>query len=176
MYKKSNYEFNVQLFYKKKQEYIRSLSNKVKYTNPNVPLEADDLILFSFYKLLESENKLEYFGNLSLDENFNIESYFSRKIWNYMRTYCNVYKSKNHQVLNLSLLIDHCEENLSENYYYEDLFHFLTKEEFDVIYELKVNNLKRNQLAKKMNTTIYKLSIIEKSAKLKICRYFNINF
>ena len=93
-----------------------------------------------------------------------------------MRTYCNVYKSKNHQVLNLSLLIDHCEENLSENYYYEDLFHFLTKEEFDVIYELKVNNLKRNQLAKKMNTTIYKLSIIEKSAKLKICRYFNINF
>lgn len=93
-----------------------------------------------------------------------------------MRTYCNIYKSKNHQVLNLSLLIDHCEENLSENYYYEDLFHFLTKEEFDVIYELKVNNLKRNQLAKKMNTTIYKLSIIEKSAKLKICRYFNINF
>lgn len=93
-----------------------------------------------------------------------------------MRTYCNNYKSKNHQVLNLSLLIDHCEENLSENYYYEDLFHFLTKEEFDVIYELKVNNLKRNQLAKKMNTTIYKLSIIEKSAKLKICRYFNINF
>ena len=80
MYKKSNYEFNVQLFYKKKQEYISSLSNKVKYTNPNVPLEADDLILFSFYKLLESENKLEYFGNLSLDENFNIESYFSRKI------------------------------------------------------------------------------------------------
>lgn len=80
MYKKSNYEFNVQLFYKKKQEYIRSLSNKVKYTNPNVPLEADDLILFSFYKLLESENKLEYFGNLSLDENFNIENYFSRKI------------------------------------------------------------------------------------------------
>lgn len=93
-----------------------------------------------------------------------------------MRTYCNNYKSKNHQVLNLSLLIDHCEENLSENYYYEDLFHFLTKEEFDVIYELKVNNLKRNQLAKKMNTTIYKLSIIERSAKLKICRYFNINF
>ena len=80
MYKKSNYEFNVELFYKKKQEYIRSLSNKVKYTNPNVPLEADDLILFSFYKLLESENKLEYFGKLSLDENFNIESYFSRKI------------------------------------------------------------------------------------------------
>ena len=80
MYKKSNYEFNVELFYKKKQEYIRSLSNKVKYTNPNVPLEADDLILFSFYKLLESENKLEYFVNLSLDENFNIESYFSRKI------------------------------------------------------------------------------------------------
>ena len=80
MYKKSNYEFNVQLFYKKKQEYIRSLSNKVKYTNPNVPLEADDLILFSFYKLLESENKLEYFSKLSLDENFNIESYFSRKI------------------------------------------------------------------------------------------------
>ena len=33
-----------------------------------------------------------------------------------MRTYCNIYKSKNHQVLNLSLLIDHCEENLSENY------------------------------------------------------------
>ena len=40
-----------------------------------------------------------------------------------MRTYCNIYKSTNHQVLNLSLLIDHCEENLSENYYYEDLFH-----------------------------------------------------
>ena len=80
MYKKSNYEFNVQLFYKKKQEYICFLANKVKYINPNVPLEADDLILFSFYKLLESENKLEYFGNLSLDQNFNIENYFTRKI------------------------------------------------------------------------------------------------
>lgn len=176
MYKKSNYEFNVQLFYKKKQEHICFLANKVKYTNQNVPLEVDDLILFSFYKLLESENKLEYFGNLSIDQNFNIENYFARKIWNYMRTYCNIYKSKNHQVLNLSLLIDNCEENLSENYYYEDLFHFLTKEEFDVMYELKVNNLKRNQLAKKMNITVYKLNIIEKSAKLKICQYFNINF
>ena len=69
-----------------------------------------------------------------------------------MRTYCNIYKSKNHQVLNLSLLIDHCEENLSENYYYEDLFHFLTKEEFDVIYELKVNNLKRNQCSCKLQS------------------------
>lgn len=93
-----------------------------------------------------------------------------------MRSYCNIYKSKNHQVLNTSTLLEQNEDNLSESYYYEDLFHFLTKEEFNVIYELKVNNLKRNQLAKNMNITIYKLNIIEKSAKLKICRYFNINF
>ncbi len=175
MFKKSNYEFNVKEFYKTNQRYIWYLANRIKYSNPNVPLEAEDLISFSFYKLLESENKLDYFKNLALDENLNIKGYFVRKIWNHMRSYCNIYKSKNHQILNTCILIEQSENIWSENYHYEELFHFLTKEEFNVFYELKVNKLKRKELAKIKNISIYKLHLIEKSAKLKICRYFNIN-
>lgn len=80
MFQKSNYEYNVQLFYKKNKKYICFMANRIKYINPYIPLEADDLIVFSFYKLLESESKLDYFTKLSLDDNLNIENYFIRKI------------------------------------------------------------------------------------------------
>ena len=95
-----------------------------------------------------------------------------------MRSYCNLYKSKNHQILNTALYINDYEEKIkykSENYHYEELFSFLTKKEFRVFYEIKVNKKRRNQLSKEMNISVYKLHQIEKSAKLKICQHFNIN-
>ncbi len=178
MIDKSNYELNIEYFYKNNKKFIYNLANRIKSINLTVPLEAEDLITFSFYRLLESENKLEYFGIFLKNKDFNVNDFFQKKIWNYMRSYCNLYKSKNHQILNTALYINDYEEKIkykSENYHYEELFSFLTKKEFRVFYEIKVNKKRRNQLSKEMNISVYKLHQIEKSAKLKICQHFNIN-
>lgn len=98
-----------------------------------------------------------------------------------MLTCCNLYKNKNHQILN-SLLIKKStytkdENDLStsnENYQNEDVFSFLSKKEFYIIYELMVRKTKRKILAKKLNLSIYKLKEIEDRTKLKLSKNLNI--
>lgn len=51
---------------------------------------------------------------------------------------------------------------------------FLTSEEFNVIYEIYVNKLKRKDIAKKLNISKIKLKQIENNARNKICKHFNI--
>lgn len=93
-----------------------------------------------------------------------------------MLTYCNLYKTKNHQILNKFLKNKQIDvANNSEDYKYEDSFSFLTKQEFNVIYELFVNKRKRKDLAKEIKVSIYKLKEIEYRAKIKLSKHFNIS-
>ena len=80
MIDKSNYELNIEYFYKNNKKFIYNLANRIKSINLTVPLEAEDLITFSFYRLLESENKLEYFGIFLKNKDFNVNDFFQKKI------------------------------------------------------------------------------------------------
>lgn len=93
-----------------------------------------------------------------------------------MLTYCNLYKTKNHQILNKFLKNEPIDiANYSEDYKHDESFSFLTQQEFNVIYELLVNRRKRKDLAKEINVSIYKLKEIEYRAKTKLSKHFNIS-
>ncbi|MBD5423467.1 MAG: sigma-70 family RNA polymerase sigma factor [Mycoplasma sp.] len=177
MNKKPEYENKTYLFYKNNKTYIYKLAKRIKNINLSIPLEIEDLISFSFYKLLESENKLEYFAIKTKNIEYDFNIFFKKKIWKYMWSYCNKYKTKNHQILNYVLVDDNNENqilNKSENYIYDELFNFLTSHEFFVIYNLIVNNLKRKEIAKKLNISQYKLRQIENEARIKLSKCLDI--
>lgn len=93
-----------------------------------------------------------------------------------MLTYCNLYKTKNHQILNNFLKNKPIDiANYSEDYKFDDYFSFLSKQEFNVIYELFVRKRKRKDLAKEINVSIYKLKEIEYRAKTKLSKHFDIS-
>ena len=64
--------------------------------------------------------------------------------------------------------------NKEENYFYEELFSFLNKDEFDIMYEIYINKRKRKDLFKKFNISKNKLKKIEDSARNKICKNYDI--
>ncbi|WP_022934536.1 hypothetical protein ACJA28_02135 [Mesomycoplasma moatsii] len=172
---KSEYELEIHKFFVNQEFFIRNKAIKIKKIHYSIPLEIDDLISFSYFKMLESENKLKYFELKNKNE--NIEIFFKSRVSAYMWTYCNIYKSKNHQILNNSITNENNDVELdskTENYNYEEIFNFLTSEEFNVIYEIYVNKLKRKDIAKKLNISKIKLKQIENNARNKICKHFNI--
>ncbi|MBR3832082.1 MAG: hypothetical protein IKJ72_00400 [Mycoplasmataceae bacterium] len=59
---KIKYELEIKNFFIKNISFITSQSKKIKKVYETIPLEAEDLVSFAYLKLLESENKLEYFS------------------------------------------------------------------------------------------------------------------
>ena len=175
---KSDYEKRVLKFFIEFKSYIENQARKIKNIHFSIPLEIDDMLIYSYSKLLEPENKIRYYELKNEDK--NIDEFFKRKVVSFMWIYCNIYKSKNHQILNKSILFserdDEVEGFVEENYKYEELFNFLTSEEFFVVYEIYVNKLKRKHVAKIMNISIFKLKNIENEARNKINKHYNLYF
>ncbi|MBR3832083.1 MAG: hypothetical protein IKJ72_00405, partial [Mycoplasmataceae bacterium] len=79
-------------------------------------------------------------------------------MWNY----CHSYTNKKHQILN-NIINSNFEDNeiilnnKTEDYFYEELFSFLDKDEFNVMYEIYINKIKRKDLFKKLNISKNKL-------------------
>lgn len=179
MKNKSEYESKIKSFYIKEKKYLENLAKKIIKINYSLPLEADDLISYSFYILLKPEYKIKYFSEKVKNKNYTIELFIKSKLKFLMFSYCNLYKNKNHQILNFSLNL---EENLKlENYNddftysYEELFNFLTLIEFNVMYDIYVNKIKKIQIAKKLKISKFKLNKIEYKAFQKINKHYNNN-
>ena len=170
---KIKYELEIKNFFIKNISFITSQSKKIKKVYETIPLEAEDLVSFAYLKLLESENKLEYFS-IQLEKG-DTDVFFRKKIIGYMWNYCHSYTNKKHQILN-NIINSNFEDdeiilnNKTEDYFYEELFSFLDKDEFNVMYEIYINKIKRKDLFKKLNISKNKLKKIEDSARNKICK------
>lgn len=171
------YELEIKNFFIKNILFIKKQSKKIKKIYETIPLEAEDLVSFAYLKLLESKNKLEYFS-IKLEKG-NIDIFFRKKIISYMWNYCHSYTNKKHQILN-NIMNNNFESNeiilnnKEENYFHEELFSFLNKDEFDIMYEIYINKRKRKDLFKKFNISKNKLKKIEDSARNKICKNYDI--
>ncbi len=172
------YEKELSNFFNLNARLVEAIAKSIKKINHSVPLEIEDLISYAYYELLKIENKIDFVNECSSEE--KIHSFFKRKTYSYMWSYCNLYKSKNHQILNKNLInvIDVNETILqeTENYSYDELFSFLTSEEFRVVYEIYVNKSKRNEVAQKMKISLFKIRKLELNAKQKIFQNYNVSF
>lgn len=169
---KGEYEKVLYFYFKQNHEKLLKFAQKIIRLNGWLPLEKEDLVAYAHFELFQSENKIKYFKIKSNNENVN--DFLSKEIFKLMSKYCDEYQKKKHQILTKSIN-EFNEEIVNSkecNYTYKELFDFLTKEEFAVMYNILVNKIKRKELANRMNISVYKLKQIENTAISKINKNF----
>lgn len=175
MKKKNEYIKWIENFFVSNEGLILKIANKVKKNNLMIPLEIEDLINNAFIELLNPEYKLKYYKNKEKSLN-DFEIQIKNKLRYIMFSHCNNFKTRNHEILNKAFEYDENEsvEIKCENYKYEELFLFLTKDEFYVIYELIVNKYSKQKVANNLNISGFKLNKIIDSARRKIFEQYNL--
>lgn len=169
-----DYEKKLYLHFKNNQKSIEKLAQKILKNFYSIPLEKEDLISYCYFELSQPENKIKFYQTNN-DVN-KLNDYISKKIFSIMFNYCKKYTSKKHQILNNFVSFDDEIEKNSKikniDYSYEELFSFLTEEEFFVIYEIYVKKNKRTNIIKNYNLSKNKLNNLEMSARKKISKNY----
>ena len=169
-----NYQLIIKDFYLENYDKIVAVARKVKNIYYSIPLEIEDLILMSFYYFVSYEVQEEFYNQRTE----SADKFFFSRLRYSMLTACNKYISSNHKIMNdYQELDDSKSESLScSSDYYLNLskFEFLTEHEFEVIYSIKVLKEPKKVIAKKLNTTMKHVKILEQQASEKIFKEFQI--
>ena len=132
----------------------------------SIPIDIDDLISLVMYKFNTIEmEEMFYFS----PQKMNIEQFIMSKAKYIMFDLCNFYANKNHAILNNYVDYDdeHLKENLqcNQDYYLskndDEVINSLTKQEFELLYDLKVKKQKRKDVAQLYNLSLYRLKMLE---------------
>lgn len=145
---------------------LYNLAKKVMKNYYSIPIDIDDLISLVIYKFNTIEmEEMFYFS----PQKMNAEQFIMSKAKYIMFDLCNFYANKNHAILNN--YVDYNDEYLKENlqcnqdYYLcnndDEVINSLTKQEFELLYDLKVKKQKRKDVARLYNLSLYRLKMLE---------------
>lgn len=153
-YQKIISNFYVKYFYD-----VNYIAKKIIKQYKYLPLEVEDLVSHTFLKLLSEGIMLEF-----VNSKISIEQFIFSRIKFYMWNYCNKFLSKKRFAIlnNYKSIEDENGFSCNANHYFDHQFNFyLSDEEFNVLYSIKVDKLSRKTLARELHLSINKIRKIE---------------
>lgn len=153
------YTENVGLFF--------CIAYQVKMIYKAVPLEISDLVDYAVYCLYDLDIQTDFYK-----ERVSMKEFATNKLRYFMYSLCKTYTLQKHKIMNWYVEYDDAISSCEfDHYEYQDLFGFLSEREFQIIYDLKVEKLRRKVVAKKYCLTLTLLKNIEMLILEKIKSY-----
>lgn len=169
------YEKLIINFFFNNETIIKKMIIEVLKNYYSIPINECDLFQFILFEFFSIEYEIIYYKI-----RIPIEKFIMSRIKYVAHNCCKKYTKKSEIIMNNYVSYDIEENNIikllscSEDYYIPtSVFSFLTQEEFDLIYTIKVTKAKRKTIAKEWNISLVDLNEKEYAIMNKIKLYFS---